>query len=95
MIFIISFVFMVIASFILGSSLEKLSARLRLSGGLLGMILALDADAPEIASASVALLAKQYDVGIGVVLGSSIFNLAGLMGLSALVAGRLRVRRRS
>ena len=34
------------------------------------------------------------DMGIGVVFGSNIFNLAALMGLSAVVAGQVRVHRR-
>jgi cation:H+ antiporter len=61
--------------------------------GLLGLLTALGADAPEIASAVLALRAGAPDVGIGVVLGSNLFNLAALLGLSALVAGHVRVRR--
>ena len=75
----------------LTSALERIGARLRFSEGLLGIVTALGADAPEICSAIVALLSNQHDVALGVVLGSNIFNLAGLLGLSAIVAGRVTI----
>jgi cation:H+ antiporter len=84
---------MTISSFVLSGSLEKLAMRFGLSGGVLGMLAALGADAPEISSAITALSVRQHDLGIGIIIGSNIFNLAALLGLSALVAGRLRVRR--
>jgi cation:H+ antiporter len=78
---------------VLVRGLDVLGVRLGLREGLLGLLTALGADAPEIASAVLALRAGAPDVGIGVVLGSNIFNLAALLGLSALVAGHVRVRR--
>lgn len=73
--------------------LDVLGVRLGLREGLLGLLTALGADAPEVASAVLAMRAGAPDVGIGVVLGSNVFNLAALLGLSALVAGHVRVRR--
>ncbi len=81
------------ASVRLTTALERIGARLRFSEGLLGIVTALGADAPEVSSAFVALLSHQHEIGIGVVLGSNIFNLAGLLGLSALVAGRVTIGR--
>lgn len=57
------------------------------------MIAALGADTPEISSAVTALFVGHHDVGVGIIIGSNIFNLAVLLGLSALVVGRLSVRR--
>lgn len=57
------------------------------------MIAALAANTPEISSAVTALFIGQHDVGVGIIIGSSIFNLSALLGLSALIAGRLIVRR--
>lgn len=57
------------------------------------MIAALAANTPEISSAVTALLVGQHDIGVGIIIGSSIFNLAALLGLSALIAGGLPVRR--
>jgi len=41
-----------------------------------------------------ALSQGQYEVGVGVALGSNVFNLAALLGLSAVIAGRLVFDRR-
>ncbi len=81
------------ASVRLTEALERIGARLRFSEGLLGLVTALGADAPEICSAFAALFAGNHEVGVGLVLGSNIFNLAGLLGLSALVAGRVSIGR--
>ena len=40
-----------------------------------------------------ALLAGAGSVGVGVIIGSNLFNLAALLGLPALVAGGIRIRR--
>jgi cation:H+ antiporter len=81
------------ASEVLVSALGHLGARLRLAAGLLGLLVALGADAPEISSAITALISGAKDVGVGVILGSNLFNLAALLGLSAVIAGRLPVHR--
>lgn len=92
-VFVASIVVMSWASVHLTTALERIGARLRFSEGLTGIVTALGADAPEICSAFSALLSNQHEVGLGVVLGSNIFNLAGLLGLSALVAGRVTIGR--
>ena len=59
---------------------------------LLGMVTALGADAPEIASAVAAVIAAGHEeTGVGVVVGSNVFNLAALLGVSALIAGRVSI----
>jgi cation:H+ antiporter len=60
---------------------------------LIGLLAALGADSPELSSAVIAILAGAGDVGVGVVVGSNLFNLAALLGLSALVARGVRIRR--
>jgi len=69
--------------------LTDLGAHIHMPPGLLGLTVALGADAPEVASALIAMAHGSPDVGLGVILGSNIYNLAGLLGLSALAAGRL------
>jgi len=69
--------------------LSRLGLRLGLTAGLLGLLTALGADAPEIASATSATLSGARDVGLGVILGSNLFNLAALLGLPGILAGRL------
>jgi Ca2+/Na+ antiporter len=51
-------------------------------------------DAPEITAAVTALIRDDPRVGAGVVIGSNVFNLAVLLGLSALVAGQIALHRR-
>src|SRR6202050_61545 len=82
------------ASWVLVSRLERVGARLGLSEALLGMLAALAADAPEITAAVTALVRHDQRIGAGVVIGSNVFNLAALLGLSALVAGQIALHRR-
>ena len=82
------------ASWQLVVRLERLGERAGLSEAALGLVAALAADAPEITAAATALARGQASVGAGVVTGSNVFNLAALLGLSALVAGRVRFNRR-
>lgn len=81
-------------SWLLVSRLERVGARLGLTEALLGMLAALAADAPEITASVSAMASHQSRVGAGVVIGSNLFNLAALLGLSALVAGRIALHRR-
>src|SRR5215472_19056212 len=81
-------------SWLLVSRLERIGERLGLSEALLGMVAALAADAPEISAAVSAMIAHQQRVGVGVVLGSNVFNLAALLGLGAVVAGQIALHRR-
>lgn len=82
------------SSWVLVSRIERIGARFELPEGLLGMLAALAADGPEITAAVTALVASQATIGAGVVLGSSVFNLAALLGLGAVVAGRIALHRR-
>jgi cation:H+ antiporter len=91
-IFFGSIVLVSISSYVLTVVLERIGTGLRVTGGLLGVMTALGADSPEISSSITALMAGHHELGVGVVLGSNIFNLAALLGLSALVAGLVRVR---
>src|SRR5215472_1460360 len=77
------------ASEVLVWGLSRLGLKLGLAAGLLGLVTALGADAPEIASASSAVFSGERDVGVGVILGSNLFNLAALLGLPGLLVGRL------
>ena len=58
------------------------------------MLAALAADAPEITSSVTALVGHHSEIGAGVVIGSNVFNLAALLGLAAVLAGRIALHRR-
>jgi cation:H+ antiporter len=81
-------------SWVLVSRLERVGERLGLSEALLGIVAALAADAPEVTAAVSAMAGHQQRLGAGVVIGSNVFNLAALLGLGAVVAGRIRLHRK-
>jgi len=82
------------SSWVLVSRLERVGARLGFSEALLGIVAAVAADAPEITAAVTALAGHHPQIGAGVVLGSNVFNLAALLGLAAVLAGRIALHRR-
>jgi cation:H+ antiporter len=81
-------------SWLLVSRLERVGERLGLSEALLGIVAALAADAPEVTAAVSAMASGEQRLGAGVVLGSNVFNLAALLGLGAVVAGRIGLHRK-
>ncbi len=48
----------------------------------------------EFGSAMIAILTGSTDIGVGVVIGSNIWNIAGILGISAFVAGSIQTNRR-
>jgi cation:H+ antiporter len=93
-VFLLSAAASLAASWLLVSRLEALAGRAGLSEGMLGLVAALAADAPEITAAVSALAHHQTHVGAGVTLGSNVFNLAALLGLGAAVAGWIGLHRK-
>lgn len=73
--------------------LDRVGSRLGLPEAVLGLLTALAADGPELTSALVALAKGAGAVSLGVLIGSNVFNLAAMIGLSALLAGRVHLRR--
>jgi cation:H+ antiporter len=90
--FVASIALMLLASAWFARRLDEIGLRLGLPEALLGLLTALAADAPESASAISALVQHQHAVAVGVVVGSNAFNLAAMLGLSAIVAARVRAR---
>jgi cation:H+ antiporter len=93
--FVAAAVVTLVASARFAAHLDHAGARLGLTDALLGVLTAVAADGPEVTSAVTALLRGEHEVGLGVVLGSNAFNLAAMIGLGAIVAGRIRPRRAS
>jgi cation:H+ antiporter len=73
--------------------LDHIGPRLGLPEAVVGLLTAVAADAPEISSALVALTRGEKEVSLGVVLGSNVFNLAAMIGFSAVLAGTVTLRR--
>jgi len=81
-------------SWLLVTRLERVGERFGLSEALLGVVAALAADAPEITSSITAISQHQRSIGAGVIIGSNAFNLAALLGLSAVISGFVALHRR-
>jgi cation:H+ antiporter len=79
------------ASGLFARRLDRLGARLGIHEAVLGLLTALAADAPELSSGLTAMLRGERGVGMGVLIGSNIFNLAAMVGMSALLAGSVRL----
>jgi cation:H+ antiporter len=91
--FIVSLGITLWAASVFARRLDRLGLRLGLPETILGVLTALAADAPEISSAVAALAQGAHGVAVGVVVGSNAFNLAAMIGLSAILAGSVRLRR--
>ncbi len=67
-------------------SAVKLAERLEISQAVIGLtIVALGTSLPELVTSVVALKKNQGDIGLGNVLGSNVFNLLFILGVTALV----------
>jgi cation:H+ antiporter len=91
--FVVSLVVTLAAARLFARRLDRLGVRFGLPEALIGLLTALAADGPEISSALFALLKGAHDVGVGVLVGSNGFNLAAMIGLSALLTGHVRLPR--
>ncbi|MGA7987140.1 MAG: hypothetical protein WCB51_01940 [Candidatus Dormiibacterota bacterium] len=90
---IVALLAMLGASEVLVRGVGRLARNLGLLGGLVGLIVALCADSPEISSSVAAMANGSASTAAGVVFGSNIFNIAVLLGGAALARGELRVHR--
>ncbi|MGH3157110.1 MAG: hypothetical protein ACRDNF_11105 [Streptosporangiaceae bacterium] len=95
LLFVAALALTVVSSLVLAEVVDRLGERFGLSEGLLGIVTALAADSPEIAAAVTVIRQGKAGVGLGVVFGSNLFNIAALLGLSAVVAGKVGIRRRA
>ena len=91
--FFASLALTLLAAGLFARRLDELGMRLGFPEALLGLLTALAADGPEISSALIALAKGARGVSLGVVVGSNVFNLAAMVGVSALVAGSVHLRR--
>lgn len=91
--FLVSLAVTLAAARLFARRLDRLGVRFGFPEALIGLLTALAADGPEISSALFALAKGAHDVGVGVLVGSNGFNLAAMIGLSALLAGRVRLAR--
>jgi cation:H+ antiporter len=93
--FAVSAVVTLAAASFFADKLDHVGPRLGLPESAVGLLTAVAADTPEIASAVAALIAGKKEASLGVVLGSNVFNLAAMIGLSAVLTGVVTIGRRA
>ena len=91
LLFVASLALTLSAAAIFGRRLDALGTRLGATEAVIGLMTALAADAPELSAAVIATIRGDRDLGAGVLLGSNAFNLAAMLGVTLLVAGRISV----
>jgi cation:H+ antiporter len=91
--FVVSLAITLAAARLFARRLDRLGVRFGFPEALIGLLTALAADGPEISSALFALFKGAHAVGVGLLVGSNGFNLAAMIGMSALFAGRVRLAR--
>lgn len=71
------------------TALEKLAEVMNLSDDVAGAtLMAAGSSAPELATAMVSILIQPGDEGLGAIVGSAVFNIMIIIGVSAIYAGR-------
>jgi cation:H+ antiporter len=82
------------AAALFADRLDHIGPRIGLPESFTGLLTAFAADGPEISSALIALSQGEKRVSLGIVLGSNAFNLAAMIGASAILTGAVRLGRR-
>ncbi len=85
-IFLISLLIVLGAAAWFTRRLEALCDRLDFSAGMLSILGALGANIPNYVASIVAIANGQQDVGLGIIIGSNIYNLAIILGISTMAA---------
>ncbi len=79
------------AAAVFARRLDALGERFGATEAVIGLMTALASDAPELSAAVIATIRGDRNLGVGVLLGSNAFNLAAMLGITLLVAGRISV----
>jgi cation:H+ antiporter len=91
LLFLASLAVTLLAARSFATRLDKIGTRFGMPEPMIGLLTALAADGPEISSALFALAKGAHSTSVGVLVGSSTFNLAAMLGLSGLLAGCVRL----
>ncbi len=81
------------AAALFADRLDHIGPRIGLPESITGLLTAFAADGPEISAALIALSRGDKGVSLGIVFGSNVFNLAAMIGVSAILAGSVRLAR--
>ncbi len=90
-ILIISLIIVIKSADIFVDNLVEIGALLGISQIILGVTAsAIGTSLPEFGSAMIATLTGSSDIGVGVVIGSNIWNIAGILGITATFTGLIK-----
>lgn len=90
----ISLIIVIKSADIFVDNLVEIGATLGISQIILGVTAsAIGTSLPEFGSALIASLSGSVELGVGTVIGSNIWNIAGILGISATVAGLIRTNK--
>jgi cation:H+ antiporter len=92
--FLASLAVTLLAARFFAQRLDTIGTRFGLPEAMIGLLTAVAADGPEISSAMVALIKGAHTTSVGVLVGSNAFNLAAMIGVSALLTGCVALARR-
>jgi cation:H+ antiporter len=94
LVLIVSLIIVIKSADIFVDSLVDIGESLGISQIILGVTAsAIGTSLPEFGSAMIAVLSGNPDIGVGVVIGSNIWNIAGILGISTVAAGYIFVKR--
>ena len=91
--FVASLTVTLVAARFFAQRLDSIGTRFGLPEAMIGLLTAVAADGPEISSAMVALIKGAHSTSVGVLVGSNAFNLAAMIGVSALLTGCVALAR--
>lgn len=92
---VISLIIVVKSADVFVDNLVEIGSTLGISEIILGVTAsAIGTSLPEFGSALIASLSGSVDIGVGTVIGSNIWNIAGILGISATVSGVIRTNKK-
>jgi len=83
---ILGLIFLIVGGRLVVINAVKIATELRISQNIIGLtIIAVGTSLPELATSVVAALKKNNDIAVGNIIGSNIFNIFFILGISAII----------
>ncbi len=86
LLFLVSLIIVMVTSAWFTRRLEALCEMFGLSIGMLSLLSAIGANIPNYVASAVAIMSGHVDVGIGIIVGSSVYNIAIILGICTLAS---------
>src|SRR6266849_102597 len=86
LLFLVSLIVVMVTSAWFARRLESLCEMFGLSIGMLSLLSAIGANIPNYVASAVAIMSGHVDVGIGIIVGSNVYNIAIILGICTLAS---------